>query len=266
MKRFRYTAEHIEFLRTGYLSMNVHDLTKAFNKKFKMAKPETSIKSTLKNHKIRCGRAHKDRLINRLRLFTPDQVRFLRDNYEGRSIAEMTDLFNKKFRAEITRQQIRSAVKNRHITSGRTGQFKKGHRSWNKGKKGYMGPNRTSFKKGSIPANERPIGSERICSKDGYVWIKVEEWDHNFNRPTRWKHKHVHIWEKENGPVPDGHAVIFRDGDKLNIDPPNLMLVTRAELLRLNQYGYKDTPGELKPSVLALAKLEVKVFSIDKII
>ena len=53
---------------------------------------------------------------------------------------------------------------------------------------------------------------------------------------------------------------MFKDGDLLNIEPENLMLVSRAELLVLNQNGYKDAPAELKPSILALAKLEVKIF------
>jgi hypothetical protein len=35
--------------------------------------------------------------------------------------------------------------------------------------------------------------------------------------------------------------------------------ITRAELLALNQHNYKETPDEFKPSVLAVAKLEVKI-------
>lgn len=66
------------------------------------------------------------------------------------------------------------------------------------------------------------------------------------------------------GPVPKGMVVVLRDGDKLNIEPENLMLISRAELLRLNQCGYKDTPAELKPSVLAMARLEVKTFAMTK--
>ena len=61
-----------------------------------------------------------------------------------------------------------------------------------------------------------------------------------------------------NGPVPEGMVVAFRDSDKLNIEPENLMLISRAELLRLSQHGYKDAPDKLKLSILALTKLEVK--------
>lgn len=264
MKRFRYTEEHVEFLRAGYQSMNTHDLTREFNKRFKTKKTETAIKTALSNRKIVCGRHQRDRLISRWWLFNPEQVQFLKDNYAGRSIAEMTDIFNAKFKTKMKRSQIKTAISNRHITSGRTGRFEKGSVSWNKGKKGFMGPNRTSFKKGNTPANHRSVGSERICSKDGYILIKVDEPDPHFGFPTRWKHKHIHLWEQENGPVPDGFVLKFKDGDILNIDPKNLMLIPQALNLRLNQHGYNEMPDELKPSILALAELEVKTFSLDK--
>ena len=161
----------------------------------------------------------------------------------------------------MTCEQIRTAVHNRGIISGLTGWFEKGHKSWNKGTKGLTSANKTSFKKGSVPPNRKPVGSERICSKDGYVLIKIKEQNPYTGFPTRYKHKQVHIWEQENGPVLDGFVVGFRDGDKENIEPENLMLLSRAELLRLNQHGYKNAPDELKPSILALTKLEVKTFS-----
>lgn len=264
MKRFKYTTTQLDFLRTGYLSMNVRDLTTAFNAHFGLKKTEGNIKAALQNHKIRCGRAHRDRLINRYRLFTDEQVEFLRNNYTGRSVAEMRAVFNAEFDTDMTWQQIKTAIHNRGITSGLTGHFEKGHKPWNTGTKGQglAGANKTSFKKGSVPANRRPVGSERICPRDGYVDIKVAERDPHTGFPTRYKLKHIHTWEQTNGPVPDGYVVMFRDGNKLNCDDPdNLILVSRAELLRLNQNGYKDAPDEIKPSILALARMETKMFS-----
>lgn len=241
--------------------MHVGDLTKAFNKHFRLQKNEGGIKSALSSHKIKCGRAPKDRLINQYRLFTDEQVEFLRKEYRGRSVTELRAVFNEKYGADMTWQQIKTAVHGRGITSGRTGCFEKGHKPWNTGTKGLTSANKTSFKKGNIPPNRKPIGAERICSQDGYILVKVAEQNPHTGFPTRYKHKHVHIWERDHGPVPEGMIVAFRDGDKLNCDDPdNLMLITRAELLILNKHGYRDTPAKLKPSVLALAKLEVKTF------
>jgi hypothetical protein len=65
--------------------------------------------------------------------------------------------------------------------------------------------------------------------------------------------------EQLHGPIPPGFCVAIRDGDPLNCDPDNLMLISRPELLLLNKRKYMKTPAELKPSVLALSKLELKI-------
>jgi hypothetical protein len=259
-KNRRYTTEQIEFLRAGYLSMHLRDLTLAFNAQFGENKTEVGIKSTLKRYRIFCGRKPEDRLRPQFIKYTNEQAQFLRDNYAGRSVVGLTAVFNDRFGTDKTTQQIKTFVSNRGITSGRTGCFEKGNKPWNTGTKGLTGANATSFKKGNVPANRKPLGSERTCSKDGYILIKIGEQDPHTGFPTRHKHKHVHIWEQANGPVPEGMIVAFRDSDKLNIEPENLMLISRAELLRLNKNGYKDAPDELKPSVLALSKLEAKTF------
>ena len=198
------------------------------------------------------------------REYLPKHLDFLRTGYASMPIAALTTAFNAHFGVDRTRQQIKTAVHNRGIVCGRTGRFEKGQQAWNKGVKGYMGPNVTSFKKGHKPANWEPLGTERIDAKDGYIQIKVAERDPYTGFPTRYKLKHVYLWEQMHGPVPKGHAVAFRDGKKLNCVPENLMLVTRAELLRLNKYHYIEQPEEIKPSVLALAKLEVKTFELQK--
>ena len=139
----------------------------------------------------------------------------------------------------------------------RSGRVEKGHKPWNLGKKGYMGANRTSFRKENIPANRRPLWSERI-TKGGFIEMKVPERNPYTGSPTRYKAKHVYIWEKAYGPAPEGHVVAFKDNDSANCDLDNLILLSRAVLLAINLHGYKDQPEELKPSVLALARLEVK--------
>jgi hypothetical protein len=188
---------------------------------------------------------------------TPEQLAYLREAYVTMSLSELPPAFNAKFGTALTEKQIRSTLRNHRIKSGRTGRFVKGQTSWNLGEKGYMGPNATSFQKGQIPHNHQPLWSERV-GKDGYVEMSVPERDPYTGSHTRYKHKHIWLWEQANGPKPKGMAVIFKDGDKSNFDTENLALVTRAELLAMNLHGYKDQPAELKPTVLALAKVEAK--------
>jgi hypothetical protein len=128
----------------------------------------------------------------------------------------------------------RSAQKN----NGK-GRFEKGHIPFNKGTH-YMASGRakeTQFKKGSRPPNWCPIGTTRI-SKDGYLERKVTD------TGCPQKHyvgEHRLLWEKHHGPVPAGHAVVFRDGEKTHITIENLELVSRAELMRRNSvHNYPD--------------------------
>src|SRR5699024_6135272 len=108
------------------------------------------------------------------RLLTPEQHEFLLSNLEGTGNKQMADMLNDEFGLSLTAQQINSYKSNRGLTSGLTGWFNKGQEPWNKGKKGWVAPGseRTQFKKGQIPANYRPVGSERICKREGYVLIK----------------------------------------------------------------------------------------------
>lgn len=115
--------------------------------------------------------------------------------------------------------------------------FKPGHVTWNKGMKGLeIGGKETRFKKGHRGGRAvevyKPIGSERI-SKDGYLQRKIND---DMPLQKRWRGVHIIVWEEANGPLPAGHAVTFKDGNKKNITPNNLELVSRADLMKRNTY------------------------------
>jgi hypothetical protein len=62
--------------------------------------------------------------------------------------------------------------------------------------------------------------------------------------------------------VPGGYALKCLDGNKLNTDPGNWEAVPRALLPRLNGKSgrnYDRAPDELKPTIMAVAKLEQRV-------
>lgn len=131
-----------------------------------------------------------------------------------------------------------------------------GSHPWNKGKKGisYEGMKATQFKKGHKPHNWVPVGSERI-TPDGYVQIKVQEGKKQHN----WKGKHILIWEAANGPVPKGHVIIFGDGNKRNFDLNNLLLVSRKQLVRLNQKNLIANDAELTKTGIIIADIYNKI-------
>jgi transposase len=251
MARFVYTQKHLDFLRKYYPKMSQSDLTQAFNEHFGLDKSLSAIKTALRKNKIYCHRPK----TQPLRVVTKEQAAFIREQYRHHDLQALTRLVNEHFGISLTAKQIRAFVRNHKILSGRTGHFSKGSEPWNKGKKGYMGPNQTSFKKGNRPHNTRYLGHERI-SKDGYVEISVAETNSHTGFHRRYKLKHVHTWEQHHGPVPAGHVVVFKNGDKTDIRLDNLMLLSRTELLIANLHGYKDAPEEIKPSILALSRVE----------
>ena len=137
--------------------------------------------------------------------------------------------------------------------------FKPGQRVWNKGMKGlHIGGEATQFKPGHRGGRAaeiyQPIGAERI-SKDGYLQRKVND---DMPLQKRWRGVHLIVWEEVNGPLPPGHAIVFRDGNKRNVALENLELVTRAELMRRNSY-HTNYPKEIAQLIQLRSALNRKI-------
>lgn len=128
---------------------------------------------------------------------------------------------------------------------GRRGQFKKGNVPWTAGTKGQglagKHPNSAAnhYRPGQYSGRAAelvmPLGSYRV-NADGIVDIKVSMKPGPQNH--RWQPVHRVVWEAEHGPIPRGHAVVFRPGRKTTdpaaITTDALELVTQAELMRRN--------------------------------
>lgn len=168
---------------------------------------------------------------------------------------ELADKFNERFGTALTAGQLTSLRKRKGWLTGRDGRFKKGQAKITGS--GAKKPNTTSFKKGNRPANYVPVGTE-IIDGDGYRRVKVAD-------PHEWEFVHRRTWEKHNGPIPPGMVIRFRDGNKQNADNiENLVMVTRAEHVHLTRRGYNGAHEEIKPTLLTLSKLEVKLYEIQR--
>lgn len=176
--------------------------------------------------------------------------------------ADLHYLFVRRFdRPDIAAGALNSLCKRRGWTTGRTGCFAKGHVSHNAGRKGYIadGSKKGWFKPGRAPneaARWQPIGTE-LVRHDGYVWRKMRD-DGPLHR--RWRQVHLILWETANGDVPDGHVLKCLDGDRTNTSVDNWTALPRALIPRLAGgrwfVAYDDAPPELRPTLLAIAKLE----------
>jgi hypothetical protein len=137
--------------------------------------------------------------------YTPEERQFLKDNVAGRSYAELTDMFNRKFNLSC------SVIMIKNISS-------------------YFGLKNGILSKFHIVGHydRCPIGQENICNSKGYILVKIAN-------PSVWRYKHKLVWEAANGPVPEGHVILFADGNKLNINLDNLLLVSTQELAVMNK-------------------------------
>ena len=159
--------------------------------------------------------------------WTDEEKEYLASIVKGSTYKEITEKMNDKFEYNFSEEQVKGIMYRNKLTTGTGGYFKKGSTPWNKGLKGYMGANKTSFKKGTIPPNQVPIGTESI-TKGGYIKVKVGE-------PNKWKLKQRYIYEQHYGEIPNNCNVIFADKNIHNFDINNLILVSKAEMLILNK-------------------------------
>jgi len=183
----------------------------------------------------------------------------------------MRQAFNETFGRDISLQNINALCKRNGWLTGRTGCFEKGQSPFNKGKKcpegvGGRHPNarKTQFKTGQEPHNTHYLGHERE-TVDGYIEVSVNQVNPHTGYGRTYVAKHRYEWEKANGPIPEGFALKCLDGNKHNCSPDNWEAIPRAVLARLNggrwrkTLSYDDAPQDLKPTVMAVAKLKHRI-------
>lgn len=186
--------------------------------------------------------------------WTQEQMNFMRENISGTPFKKLHEMINGKFGISLTLNQVRAYAKRNGLRNSRDMRFVKGQKSWNAGKKGlrFAGSEKGWFKKGQVPHNHKPIGSERICSSMDYAIVKIAE-------PDVWRAKHLHLWEQENGALPDNHAVIFGDGDRHNLELDNLVLVSRSQLAVMNRFNLIKNEVGLTRVGTSIADLKIKI-------
>ena len=179
--------------------------------------------------------------------WTDEEKEYLASIVKGNTYKEIAKQMNDKFEYNFSEEQVKGMMYRNKLTTGTGGYFKKGSTPWNKGLKGYMGANKTSFKKGTIPPNQVPIGTESIA-KGGYIKVKVGE-------PNKWKLKQRYIYEQHYGEIPNNYNVIFADKNIRNFDINNLVLVSKAEMLILNNNKLIFEDKELTKVGVNIAKV-----------
>jgi hypothetical protein len=119
------------------------------------------------------------------------------------------------------------------------GFFKKGSTPANKGKKwsefmskeGMRNSRSTTFKKGNLPPNTKAdfvISVRKDKNRVQYLFIRVAK--------AKWVPLLRYNYEKLNGKITKGLNLVHADGDRMNCDASNGLLLSNAELMQRNTY------------------------------
>jgi HNH endonuclease len=198
------------------------------------------------------------------RLWTPEQVDYLKAHFANTRSREIADALGKRTnQVNVKAKQLGIKKSPEHIKhllwieatrlrlDGAASRFKKGNVPANAGKKVGSHPNSaaTQFKKGQAPHNWVPVGSV-LKTTDGYWRRKVAE-------PSSWVFLHIENWTAAHGPIPPGHCVFFRDGNRDHYGIDNLELLSLAQ--KLEKFTIHRYPDDLKALIRMSGKLNRKL-------
>lgn len=265
--RIDWTAEQLNWIEANK-TMVRREAYAEFCKIFRVDISFDAYKSLCKRKGWKAGRAWlKPGYISPIkdRNWSPDQLSWIEAN-KALPRREAHAKFCEAFKTSVSFGAYSGLCKRKEWKTGRDGRLQPGGVSWNKGKKMPYNANaaKTQFKKGQLPHNTKFLGHERI-SKDGYTEISVKEKNPHTGYERRYVLKHRWLWEQKNGKVPKDHVLKCLDGDKQNTDPSNWEAVPLAVNALLNSrwsnLRYGEAPEELKPTIMAVAKLKHKARS-----
>lgn len=173
----------------------------------------------------------------------------MRKHYRNTLNADLAKALNRSVPSILNRARRLGLVKDTDFIL-EFGRFQKGHVPANKGKKMPYNANsaRTRFKKGQIPPNTVPVGTEVVDSY-GYRKVKVSD---GSTKQERWKYVHHQVWEAHHGEIPKGSIVVFKNGDSSDIRIENLECITRAQHAIRNRDKYPEDIHRLTQMIGAL--------------
>jgi hypothetical protein len=197
---------------------------------------------------------------------------YIIENYPDMTARELSDATGKPVwyvyglaqklglkKSEAFLNSNKSGRMNKGSDRGKNTQFKEGLKPWNKGTKGLCSPNKHSFATGHVPHNALPDWAEsvRIDSKSGrkYLLLKLPG-------VRKLVFKHVWLWLQHHNEVPDGHVVVFKDGNTMNCVIDNLECITRKTLMVRN--SIMRYPKELRDTIKLVHKINKKINSYEK--
>ncbi len=204
-------------------------------------------------------------------LWTPEEEAYLRLHYAGTKTQTIADHLGRSLGKVYAKADCMDLNKSpafmaseasgrmrRPLHGGKAHWFKPGHTSHNKGMKGvcYPGSEKGHFSKGNRPHNYKEVGSLRINS-EGYIDIKLADGFHQWFLLARYNwFMHTGHWTASN------ECIWYKNGDKHDVDFPNLELITRRE--HMQRTTLHRLPPEMVQVILQRGRLNRAINSLTQ--
>lgn len=189
--------------------------------------------------------------------YTAEVVAKVLDRHPGSVHAKAAHLHIRKseaFLASVRSGRVQRGQQDPRVVATR---FKPGLAPWNKGKSYQAGGRsaETQFKprRPEESRNYLVIGSHRISSKDGYLERKVTD-DPTLAPARRWVAVHRLVWEVAHGPIPRGHVVCFKPGQRTSVLEE--LTVDRLECISRTELIQRNHPRNKHPEYARLVQLK----------
>lgn len=191
-----------------------------------------------------------------------EEIKFIKDNYKGKTNKDLAKMFNEKFNTNRTSQHMKSFKSKRGWVGGLDSRFKKGHSPVNKGlfwdyeKETYVEEVKLSNQKKITKSynDSYPIGSRVERSKKNIIKIGY---------PSEWVDEHRLVWEVYNDEIPDDHVVMALDGNIKNAVIENLIMIPKKVLLYMTTLGYHSLDDQIKESGAMIAQIMLETMKIE---
>lgn len=206
------------------------------------------------------------------RPWTPIELDLLRDLYPDVPCADIAALLERHpgsvYYAATSRGLQKSDEFHASDLSGRilrgkidprmvAGRFKPGMTPWNTGIR-YVAGGRsaeTRFKPGTKPAKTAPVGAYRLLKeKTGKVHLERKTSETSGPNHMRWTPVSRLVWEAANGPVPDGHLVVFKRG--MHTAVLEEITLDRVECISRAEHARRNHPAQRDPELAKLIQLK----------
>jgi hypothetical protein len=184
---------------------------------------------------------------NKRKIWLPEDIKYLIGNYSNTRNDILCDVLARPLHSIYSMaHKLKLSKSEEYLELNKCGRFykgianngiqyrfKKGHIPVNKGKKMPIDIKEkvahTFFSKGHLPVNtlyDGAITTRRDKNGHNYKWIRLSK--------ANWRMLQVYNWEKLHGPIPKDRIIVAKDGNSLNCDPENWMLIDRITHLERN--------------------------------